>query len=102
MFLIVDFEKRLRELRQERNWTQGQVASRIGVTASLISAYENGLRQPSYAVLLKLTQLYHVSSDYLLGISGKRSAEARNLISLDGLTPAKIALVAQLVEVLKE
>ncbi|SBW10145.1 conserved hypothetical protein [uncultured Eubacteriales bacterium] len=99
---MVELGRKLRELRQERQWTQGQVAKRIGVTASVISAYENGIRQPSYESLIKLVRLYAVSADYLLGTSGRRTVESQHLISLDGLTPDKIALVIQLVEALKE
>lgn len=99
---MVDFGVRLKELRRERGLTQGQVAERIGVTASIISAYENELRQPSYEVLLKLVRLYDVSADYLLGVNGKRTVDSQYLISLDGLTPSKIALVTQLVNALRE
>lgn len=99
---MVELGTRLKELRLERQWTQGQVGKRIGVTASIISAYETGIRQPSYEVLIRLAHLYGVSSDYLLGISGKKSPDAQYLISLDGLTPAKITLVTQLIAALKE
>lgn len=99
---MVELGVRLKELRRERNWTQGQVAERIGVTPSVISAYEIGIRLPSYEALLKLVRLYGVSADYLLGISGKRSSDSQYLVSLDGLSPAKIALVTQLINALRE
>ena len=89
-------------LRREQYWTQSQVAQRTGRTASVVSAYENGIRQPSYEVLIKLARLYNVSSDHLLGISGRRLPDSQYLISLDGLTPAKISLVLQLIDALKE
>ena len=98
---MVEIGRRLRELRKERGWTQAQIAERIGVTASIISAYENEIRQPSYDALLKLVRLYGVSSDYLLGISGKRTADSQYFVSLDGLPPSKIALVIQLIDALK-
>lgn len=99
---MVELGVRLKELRRERNWTQGQVAERIGVTPSVISAYEIGIRLPSYEALLKLVRLYGVSADYLLGISGKRSSDSQYLVSLDGLSPSKIALVTQLINALRE
>lgn len=68
----------------------------------MVSSYENGIRQPSYEVLIKLARLYNVSSDHLLGISGRRLPDSQYLISLDGLTPAKISLVLQLIDALKE
>lgn len=102
VFLLVELGNRLRVLREERRLTQKQVAAQIGVTASNISAYENGIRYPSFAALIKLAQLYKVSTDYLLGITGKRTAEAQYTISLDGLKPSRIALVEQLIKALKE
>ncbi|MBQ7793745.1 MAG: helix-turn-helix domain-containing protein [Clostridia bacterium] len=98
---MVDLDVKLRELRRERQWTQGYVAKKIGVSASVISAYELGLRQPSFEVLAKLSRLYGVSSDYLLGISGHKNIENQHLISLDGLTPEEIKLVIKLVDALK-
>lgn len=99
---MVEMATRLKELRLERKWTQGQVGKRVGVTASIISAYETGIRQPSYEVMIRLAHLYGVSSDYLLGISSKKTPDAQYLVSLDGLTPAKISLVTQLIAALKE
>ena len=99
---MVELGTKLRELRRKQNWTQSQVAQRTGGTASVVSAYENGIRQPSYEVLIKLARLYNVTSDHLLGISGRRLPDSQYLISLDGLTPAKISLVLQLIDALKE
>ena len=42
------------------------------------------------------------AADYLLGITEKRTRDSQHLVSLDGLTPSKIALVTQLIEALKE
>lgn len=99
---MVELGTKLRELRRERGWTQAQVAERIGGTASVVSAYENGIRQPSYEALIRLSRLYGVSTDYLLGVSGRRTPDSQHLVSLDGLTPSKIAMVTQLIDALKE
>lgn len=99
---MVELGEKLRELRNEKKLTQRQAAKQIGVTASVISAYENGIRQPSYEVLIKLSSLYNASCDYLLGVSGRRMVEQQQTVTLDGLTPSKISLVKQLVKALKE
>ncbi|MBQ9347899.1 MAG: helix-turn-helix transcriptional regulator [Oscillibacter sp.] len=99
---MVEIGRKLRELRQASGLTQKQVADRIGVTASVVSAYENDIRSPSYSTLVKLVAFYNVSADYLLGITEKRTRGSQHLVSLDGLTPSKIALVTQLIEALKE
>lgn len=99
---MVDLGAKLKELREEQGFSQRQVSMRVGVSSSMISAYESGSRQPSYEVLIKLTRLYKVSADYLLGISGQRTAAVQYSVSLDGLTPSRIALVEQLIKALKE
>ena len=99
---MVTLGQKLRQLRQANGLNQRQTAERIGVTASVVSAYENDIRQPSYTSLVKLTALYNVSSDYLLGISNNQTRESQNLVSLDGLPPAKAALVIQLIEALRD
>ena len=57
----------LRQLRIERGLTQRECAERLGLDHSTISAYENDLRQPPCDILLKLAQLFEVTTDYLLG-----------------------------------
>lgn len=98
---MVELGVKLRQLRQVRQWTQGLVAERVGVTASVVSAYETGIRQPSYESLIKLARLYNVSTDYLLGVSDRRTAESQHLVSVDGLSPAERSLVVQLIDALK-
>lgn len=97
-----DMAKKLKELRIEMDLKQGQVAKRIGVTSSAVSAYENGIRQPSFDSLIKLAYLYRVSSDYLLGISDRKAVEPKNLVSLEGLSPSRISIVKQLISELRD
>lgn len=61
---------KLKELRTKRNLTQQQVADHIGCSAVVYSRYENGVRQPSIEVLLRLADLFGVSVDALLGMGG--------------------------------
>lgn len=65
---------RLMKLRQERNWTQADMAQKISIFLAneplsnlSISAYENGRRLPSIQVLIAMAQLFEVSVDYLVG-----------------------------------
>lgn len=59
--------ERLRELRQQRKMTQFDVARYLGITDSAYGYYEQGRREPSMDVLLKLSSLFGVTVDYLLG-----------------------------------
>ncbi len=65
---MVDFGVRLRALRTTNNMTQTQLAKRIGVSKSMVSAYETSMRLPSYDVLIKIAYTLKVTTDYLLGV----------------------------------
>lgn len=86
---------RLKKLRQEKRLRQDQVAALVGVTKSTVSTWESDIRQPSYQVLIQLANLYHVSTDYLLGRSHDR------IVDLSGLTDSEVALIAELVSSMK-
>ena len=74
-----DFGIRLKELRTQAGLTQKQLAERIGVTKSVVSFYELRERTPSPEVLVKLAAIFHVSSDYLLGIEKGKSIDISGL-----------------------
>ena len=66
------FDKRLKKLRLEQGWKQKDLAEKLGMATSTIGMYERALRQPDTETLTKFSNLFNVSSDYLLGISDKR------------------------------
>lgn len=86
---------KLKSLRIEKKLTQKQVADRIGLAISAVSSYESGTRSPSYEVLVRLAHIYHVSCDYLLGMTDKRN------IDVTGLSDAEIEVVSLLVDMLR-
>lgn len=57
---------KLRELRREKNWSQGQLGIKIGIHEKHISRYENDKSKPSTAILRKIADVFGVSVDYLL------------------------------------
>ena len=59
----------LKEVRTSRQLKVQEVAEYLCCLPSVYSRYENGKREPSLDVLLKLSKLYHVSVDYLIGNS---------------------------------
>lgn len=67
----------------------------IGLAISAVSSYESGSRYPSYDVLVKLARIFHVSTDYLLGMTNKRN------IDVSDLDDDEIELVSQLVDKLR-
>lgn len=58
--------KRISQLRGERQLTQGELASIIGVTRAALSHYENDRRQPTYDTLKKIAKYFAVSVDYVM------------------------------------
>ncbi len=92
---MVDFGNRLRTLRRQNKYTQAQLAARLGLTKSVISAYENDLRMPSYDVLVAIARTFKVSTDYLLGV------ERRNEIDLSGLTDEETAALLNLIKAMR-
>ncbi|MGN0588814.1 MAG: helix-turn-helix domain-containing protein [Ruminiclostridium sp.] len=93
---MVDFGNRLKTLRLKANMTQEQLAKKLGLTKSVISAYETDLRLPSYDVLIHIAKIYNVTSDYLLGLEQKRE------IDLSGLTNDEIEALLNLIKAMKE
>jgi len=61
---------RLRELREERGWTQRELDSRLGILQSKLSKYESGTHQPSLRTLVRMANLFGVTTDYLLTGTG--------------------------------
>lgn len=61
------FAKRLRILRENSNMNQEKLAKMLNLSASTIGMYEQGRRQPDNETLLKLTEIFDVSLDYLMG-----------------------------------
>ena len=92
---MVEFGNTLKTLRLQNNFTQAQLAQRLGVTKSVISAYETGLRMPSYDVLISISQIFKVTTDYLLGLDKKQE------LDLSGLTEDEVQALTELIKAMK-
>ncbi|MBQ8426685.1 MAG: helix-turn-helix transcriptional regulator [Clostridia bacterium] len=60
-------EQKLKELRLEKGYSQNQVATFLSVHRTTYMKWENGLREPSNAMLVKIADLFDVSLDFLFG-----------------------------------
>lgn len=69
---MVDFGTKLKKLRQNAGLTQKQLADRLWLSKATISYYEQSLRYPSPEVLVKIAEVFHVTTDYILGIEEKK------------------------------
>ena len=64
--------KRIRELREDSDMTQKQIAKMLNCSQQVYSNYELGQRDIPTDILIKLSEIYNVSADYILEISDSR------------------------------
>jgi len=80
----MSLHERLKHLRQERGWTQADLAGKINVHQKQISTYERGVTMPSTDVMIKLSETFNVTLDYLAfdsqGQTGKINIQDRELL----------------------
>lgn len=67
---------KLREIRESRGITQRQAAIDLNLSPTVYNRYENGIREPSNALLLVIADYFGVSVDELLGRNVDRNTEA--------------------------
>lgn len=63
---------RLRELREDNDLVQKEVAAVLGIDQRVYSNYETGKREIPTSYVVKLARLYKTSTDYILGLSDKK------------------------------
>ena len=101
---MATFSERVKDLRTQSGMTQQEVAEKLNVTKQTISQYERGQRRPDIEGLEAISDLFNVSSDYVLGktnltlqfiddvelklLRGKETSELLDMISM--LTPEGI------------
>ena len=68
----MDYLSRMKNLREDADFTQEYVAHFLGTSQTMYARYERGANEMPIRHLLSLCKLYHVSADYLLGLSNKK------------------------------
>lgn len=66
--IILNYIKNIKDLREDNDLTQQQVAEYLGTSQTMYARYERGANELPIHHLIKLCELYHVSADYILGI----------------------------------
>lgn len=87
--------QRIKKLRELKGMTQAELAKQLGITRSSVNAWEMGISVPSTQYVVELSQLFKVSTDYILGVDASAS------VSIAGLTEKDIQVVHVLVDHLK-
>lgn len=61
--------KRIRDLREDKDLSQKEIAALLNISQSTYSRYESGFLDIPSEILISLSKLYSVSTDYILGLS---------------------------------
>lgn len=64
---VMQYVKIIRDLREDNDLTQAQIAEYLGTSQTMYARYERGANEMPIRHLVRLCDLYHVSADYLLG-----------------------------------
>lgn len=106
---MASFGERLKELRKKSGYTQAEAAEALGIPRGSYANYETSNRAPSRDVIIKISELFCVSTDYLLGTtpafitenSGLSEQTQILLQTLKGASEKEIAQAIKIVEALK-
>ena len=66
-----NYVKRIRDLREDNDKTQAEIAAVLGTSQTMYARYERGANELPIHHLLTLCRYYHVSADYILGLKEK-------------------------------
>lgn len=66
--------KRIRDMREDNDFKQSDIANRLGMSQPQYQRYESGDRLIPVDILIRLSQIYNVSVDYLLGLTDIKKA----------------------------
>lgn len=89
---MYDFSDRLKGLRAKMGLTQSDLAKKLSLTRASVNAWEMGLSAPSTPFIVELSRLFHVSTDYLLGLDDTA------VIRTDNLSDEEIAVLMNTVQ----
>lgn len=67
----MDYIKRIRDIREDRDKTQKELAEVLNTSQSYYSKYEKGIRQLPIHHLVTLCEFYNISADYILGFTNE-------------------------------
>ena len=87
---------RIRVLREQKGFTQTELAKRLKITRSSVNAWEQGISVPSTQYIVELAEIFKVSTDYLLCVDNTAT------VSVAGLDEKDIQLVHSLIAHLRE
>lgn len=70
--IFIKYYQRLRDLREDKDLNQTQIAIVIGTSQSYYAQYENGKRQIPFDRIIELAKFYNISIDYIAGLTNDK------------------------------
>ncbi|MCQ2461818.1 MAG: helix-turn-helix domain-containing protein [Clostridia bacterium] len=102
-------ENRIRQLRKKYHMSQIHLSIELEVSQETVSAYESGKHFPSFQSLVKLSEIFGCSIDYIMGLSDESSLsrrlsddESRLLTSFSGLNEKSRAMALSYIQALTD
>ena len=86
----------IKDLRSALGWSQVDLARKLNITKQTVSNWENGNIQPSIEMLVRLSKIFGVTTDHLLGL------ETNTQISVTGLSKTAVAHLLLLIDDLRK
>ncbi len=86
----------VKKLRTAHNYSQVQLAEKLGVSKQTVSNWENNNILPSIDMLIRISNFFSVSTDYLLEL------DSRHYIEVTGLTDTQLAHIQQIIDDIKK
>ena len=74
----MNYTKRIRDLREDHDKTQQEIAEILHTSQTMYARYERGANELPIRHLIRLCEYYHVSSDYFLGLSQNKKSPAEH------------------------
>ena len=87
---------KIKTLREQLNMTQADLAKRLGLTRSSVNGWEMGLSVPSTPLLVELSRVFTVSTDYLLGL------DQGAVLKIEGLSAKEVAVLVDLISCFRD
>ncbi len=90
---------KIRELREEFQMTQKELAEKLASAQRNVSNWENGVNEPDLETVVRMSEVFHVSLEELFGLSAAENTYDHNLFTkIKRLTPAQRAALSAFLE----
>lgn len=77
--MIIMTADRIKELRETSGYTQAELARKLSVTRTSVNAWEMGISIPTVEKIIELSRIFHVSTNYILGVEEAQSINISTL-----------------------